>query len=97
MSGAVPLLGAGGDDLACALCGVMVRCAHRVFTVLHSVTDCATPCCREGPELKAVAFEFLSCLLCVVCRYCWTKLSFKKVSAHEVVVIWTDVLLNYFC
>jgi len=40
MSGAVPLLGAGRDNLACALCGVMMRCADRDLTVLHSVTDC---------------------------------------------------------
>jgi hypothetical protein len=40
MSGSVPVLGAGRDNLACALCGVMMRCAGRDLTVLHSVTDC---------------------------------------------------------
>jgi len=88
MSGAMPLLGAGRDNLVCAFCGVMMRCAHRDLTVLYSVTDCcATLCCRERPEMKVVAFEFRSCLWCVGNRYCWGKLCFKKVSVHEVVVI----------
>lgn len=39
MSGSVPLVGAGRDNLACALCGDMMRCAHCDLTVPHSVTD----------------------------------------------------------
>lgn len=43
-----------------------------------------TPC-RERPEMKIVAFEFFS-LWCVG-FWCWAKLCFQKVGAHEVVVI----------
>jgi hypothetical protein len=71
MSGAVPVLGAGRDNLACVLCGVIMRCAHRDLTVLHSSDRFfvlrGTLCCRERSKMKVVAFGFLSFLWCVGC------------------------------